>query len=181
MSNKKSVVVILLVAIIFAAGNYFLLQYLDQPSEIPDGWIESTDPNLRIKFRHPADAMISEIGSRVIGDATIDELIVIPAGVDATRVHFFTTDAPLENAQNIKIYESLELEKSEFESAEIDGIAGVRRVDYLLRNDCTNEFTVVPRDDAVFGINLVQCPTHPEGYDATRRAIADSVEFISEK
>ncbi|MCF7856778.1 hypothetical protein K9N08_04555 [Candidatus Gracilibacteria bacterium] len=175
MLKKFLLPVILFVALV--AGFYF---WQKSPTEKFPDWIEATYPELQISFRHPIDTTISLPEVRETNNGTmVNELIVTPAGVDATRVHFFTTNVSPEEAKNIKIYESLKLERSEFKSASIDGVSGMRRIDYLLHNDCTNELTVVQHEGKIFGINLVQCPTHPAGYDAIRREIADSVKLIS--
>lgn len=142
------------------------------------GWIIITNQQLGIRFEHPADASVSSVSQRQTADGTtINELIVTPAEMDPTVVHFFTTNAPIDRAKNIQIYEFSKIENSEFTSATIDGRAGTRRIDHNLYNDCTDEITVVEKNNVVYGYHITQCPTHPQGYDQVRRDIANSLEL----
>ena len=92
--------------------------------------------------------------------------------MDPTKVHFFTTNVPFDQAKNIQIYGS-KVKNSEFVSATIDGRAGTRRVDHYLNNDCTKELTVAEINGIVYGFHIVQCPTHPQGYDQLRKQLAE--------
>lgn len=143
------------------------------------GWTTITNQQLGIRFEHPADSSVSSVSQRQTTDGTtINELIVTPAGMDPTVVHFFTTNAPIGQAKNIQIYGFTKIKNSEFLSATIDGRAGTRRVDHYLNNDCTNELTVAEKNGVVYGFHIAQCPTHSQGYDQLRKDIANSLELL---
>ncbi len=147
------------------------------PAGIP-GWKTHTDQQLAIRFEYPPDAIVSPVAQRQTADgAAIDELIVTPSGMDPTRVHFFSTAAPLDKAKNIQIYPS-EIKSSEFSDVAIDGYVGIRRIDHYSANECTNELTVVGKGGSVYGFHITQCPTHTPGYDQLRRDIANSLELL---
>jgi len=142
------------------------------------GWITTTNQQLGIRFDHPADASVSSIEQRQTTDGTtINEVIVTPKGMDPTRVHFFSTNASLDQSKNVQIYEFTKIKSSEFTNATIDGRAATRRIDHYLYNDCTNELTVVEESGVVYGSHVVQCPTHSEDYDQLRRDIANSFKL----
>src|SRR3989344_5671073 len=153
-----------------------------QPSETPvskPGWTTTTNQQLGISFEHPANATVSSVEQRKTTDGTtINELTVTPAGMDPTRIHFFSTNASFDQAKNIQIYGFTNIKNSEFGNAMIDGRAGTRRIDHYLNNDCTNELTVVEKSGVVYGFHIIQCPTHPQGYDQLRRDIANSLELL---
>lgn len=108
-------------------------------------------------------------------------LNVTPAGVDPTRVYFFSMNTSLEYAKkNIQIHGSATYAK-EFGSVIIDGRTGVLRTQYNPDNDCTSELGVIEKRGVVYGFSLVQCPTHPQGYDELRRDIADSLKLFLKK
>lgn len=143
------------------------------------GWITTTNQQLGIRFEHPADASVSSEAQRQTTDGTtISELTVTPAGMDPTRVHFFSTNTSLDQAKNIQIYGFTNVKNSEFTNATIDGRAGTRRIDHYLNNDCTNELTVVEKNEVIYGFHVVQCPTHSEGYDQLRKDIASSLKLL---
>jgi hypothetical protein len=134
---------------------------------------------LGIRFEYPANATVSSVEQRKTTDGTIiNELTVTPTGMDPTRVHFFSTNASLNQAKNIQIYGFTNVKNGEFDNATIDGRASMRRIDHYLTNDCTNELTVVEKSGVVYGFHIVQCPTHPQGYDQLRRDIANSLELL---
>ncbi len=153
-----------------------------QPSKTPvskPGWTTTINQPLGIRFEHPTNATVSSVEQRKTTDGTtINELTVTPTGMDPTRVHFFSTKASFDQAKNIQIYGFTNIKNSEFGNAAIDGRAGTRRIDYNLNNDCTNELTVVEKSGVVYGFHIVQCPSHPEGYDQLRRDIANSIELL---
>lgn len=149
------------------------------PSTTSSSWHTYLNSTYNFSFKHPADASISSVTQRQTSDGTtINELIVTPAGVDPTRVHFFTTSASLDQAKNIKIYGFAKIKNSEFTSATIDGRAGTRRIDNYLNNDCTNELTVVEKNGVVYGVHIGQCPTHWQDDDQLRKDIANSLELM---
>lgn len=142
------------------------------------GWVVTINQQISIRFENPADALVSSVEQReTIDGTTIHELIVTPKGTDPTRVHFFSTNAPFEQAKKIQIYQS-EVSNSKFADDTIDGLKGVRRTDYNPYNDCTNELTVVEKNGVVYGSQIAQCPTHSQGYDQLRRDIAHSLKFL---
>jgi hypothetical protein len=148
-----------------------------QPSK--SDWIITTNQQLGISFEHPADASVSSVSQKQTSDgAIINELTVAPKGMDPTVVHFFTTSASLDKAKNIQIYGFTQVKNSEFTNATIDGRAGIRRIDHYLNNDCTNELIVAEKNGVVYGFHIVQCPTHPQGYDQLRKDIANSIKFL---
>lgn len=148
-----------------------------QPNK--SGWTTTTNQQLGIRFEQPADASVSSVSQKQTSDGTtINELTVTPKGMDPTVVHFFTTSASLDKAKNIQIYGFTQVKNSEFTNATIDGSAGTRRIDHYLNNDCTNELTVAEKGGVVYGFHIVQCPTHPQGYDQLRKDIADSLELL---
>lgn len=158
-----------------------------QPSKTPvnettvskTGWTTTTNQQLGIRFEHPVDASISSVVQRETTDGTtISELIVTPVGVDATSVHFFSTNVSLGQAKSIQIYGLTNVKSSEFTNAMIDGLAGTRRIDHYLNNDCTNELVIIKKNTVVYGSHIVQCPTHPNGYDQLRRDIASSLKLL---
>lgn len=141
-------------------------------------WTTDTDQQLGISFERPTDAVVSPVKQRQTNDGiTINELIITPAGVDPTRVHFFTADTSIEQAKNIKIYEFTKIKNSEFNNVTINNYPGIRRIDHYLNNDCTNEITVIEKNNLVYGFHIAQCPTHPQGYDQIRRDIANSLRI----
>ena len=143
------------------------------------GWITTANQQLGIRFEYPVDASVSSAGQRETSDGTtINELTVTPTGMDPTRVHFFTTSASFDQAKNIQIYGFKKVKNSEFTNATIDGRAGTRRIDRYINNDCTNELTITEKNGVVYGFHVVQCPTHSQGYDQTRKGIADSLELL---
>lgn len=142
------------------------------------GWVVTTNQQLGIRFENPADASVSSLEQRKTTDATtINELIVTPKGTDPTIVHFFSTNVSLEKAKNIQIYQS-DIRNSEFSDVTIDGLEGVRRTDHYSNNNCTKELTVVEKGGIVYGSHIVQCPTHPQGYDQLRRDISNSLKLL---
>lgn len=143
------------------------------------GWKKSSNQQLGIEFKCPVSAKISTVERRgTVDGTTINELVITPEGADPTKVHFFTTSAPIEKAKNIQIYGFGNFEKSEFTEILINGYKGVRRVDHYSYNDCINEFTVFEKENIVYGSQIIQCPTHPEGYDQLRKDIANSLELL---
>jgi len=143
------------------------------------GWTTATNQQLGIRFEYPADASISSVSQRETSDGTtINEMTVTPTGMDPTTVHFFTTSASLDQAKNIQIYGFTNVKNSEFVNTTIDGRAGTRRIDHYLNNDCTNELSITEKNGVVYGFHVVQCPTHPQGYDQLRKDIADSLELL---
>lgn len=149
-------------------------------TEVVDGnWVTTTNQQLDISFEHPSDATVSPVVKRETADGTtISELIVTPAGGDVTRVHFFSTDATLDQARDIQIYGSTSIGSSEFVDVTIDGAPATRRIDHYLNNDCTNELTVVEKSGTVYGFHVVQCPTHSESYDQLIIDIINSLRLL---
>jgi hypothetical protein len=142
------------------------------------GWIVTTNEQLNVRFENPTDASVSTVERRQTVDSiAISTLVVTPKGMDSTVVHFFTTDVSLEQAKNIQFYQS-DISNSEFVDATIDGLKGIRRIDHHSYNDCTNELTVAETNGIVYGSHIVQCPTHPAGYDQLRKDIANSLEIL---
>ena len=142
------------------------------------GWNIYTDQQLGIRFMYPVDASISPMEQRqTVDGATINEIVVTPAGRDPTRIHFFSTSMSLDRGKNIQIYGS-EIRSSEFVDVTIDGYMGIRRIDHYQNNNCTNELTVVEENGTLYGFHIVQCPSHPQGHDQLRRDVTDSFEFL---
>ena len=143
------------------------------------GWTTTTNQLLGIRFEYPADASVSSVSQRETSDGTtINEMTVTPTGMDPTKVHFFTTSASLDQAKNIQIYGFTKVKNSEFVNTTIDGRAGTRRIDHYLNNDCTNELSIAEKNGVIYGFHVVQCLTHPQGYDQLRKDIADSFELL---
>ena len=148
-----------------------------QPNK--SGWTTTTNQQLGIRFERPTDVSVSSVSQRQTSDGTtINELTVTPPGMDPTIVHFFTTTASLNQAKNIQIYGFTQVKNSEFTTATIDGRAATRRIDHYLYNDCTNELTIAEKNGVVYGFHIIQCPTHPQGYDQLRKDIANSLELL---
>ncbi len=142
-------------------------------------WLSVTNEQLRIRFAFPADASVSSVTQKQTSNETvINELIVRPSGIDPTSVHFFTTSATLDQAKNIQIYESISIKSSEFTNTTVGGYKAIRRIDHYLNNDCTNELVFISKNDLVYGYHIVQCPSHPQGYDQLRKDIANSLELL---
>lgn len=142
------------------------------------GWVIASNQQLGIRFESPADASVSSSEQRqTIDGASITTLTITPRGTDATVVFFFTTKVSLEQAKNIQFYQST-ISTSEFSEVIINGRNGVRRIDHYANNDCTNELTVVEKSGTIYGSHIVQCPTHPTGYDQLRKGIADSLKVL---
>jgi hypothetical protein len=151
-----------------------------QPNTIASkpGWKVTTSQQLGVRFENPADASISAVEQRKTTDGTtVSTLAVTPKGTDPTIVHFFTANVSLEQAKNIQFYRS-DISNSEFVDAMIDSLKGIRRIDHFSSNECTNELTVVEKEGKIYGLHIVQCPTHPTGYDQLRRDIATSLVIL---
>lgn len=141
-------------------------------------WIITSSTSLNIGFSYPSDAIVSAPIQRETTDGTnINELVITPAGRDPTEVHFFSSYESFDTVKNIQIYGETNIKYSEFQDITIDGYPGLRRVDYYLYNDCSNETTIVEKKSVVYGSAIVQCPTHPQGYDKLRRDIVDSLSL----
>ncbi len=189
------VIVIILGVFIAGAGWWYLDVFQSTPEQntsprqsepsatkvslVKPNWTTTTNEQLGIRFALPADASVSSVNQKQTSDGTIiNELIVRPSGIDPTSVHFFTTSATLDQAKNIKIYGSTSIKSSEFVNTTIDGYSAIRRIDHYLNNDCTNELTFVDKNDLIYGYHIVQCPSHPQGYDQLRKDIVNSLEIL---
>lgn len=189
MKNKQRgfTKIILPVLLIVVAGVAVYWISVKKPQSSPviketsvrSGWKIETNQQLGISFEKPNDASVSPIVERKTTDGSIiNEVIVTPAGMDPTRVHFFSTDGSIDQAKNIQIYGFTDIKNSEFSNITFGGYPGVKRIDYNSSNNCTNELTVVNRSGTTYGYHIVQCPTHSEGYDQIRKDIVNSFKFL---
>jgi hypothetical protein len=143
------------------------------------GWVTHTNLELGIMFTAPKDYLVNFIKQRkTIDNTIINEVVVTPTGIDATKVHFFSTNVSIDKAKNIHFYTDLGIKNSEFRNITFDGYPGIKRIDYYSDNDCINELTAFSKGETVYGHHIVLCPTHPEGYDQIRKDIANSFSFI---
>lgn len=146
-------------------------------AEIPTGWTSASNKTLGIQFIHPNDWIVSELVERNSADGiSVSQISVYPDDVDATRVYFFTTQTPLNDARNITLL-NLNTSQSEFKEVTINGYSGIQRTDLFTNNSCTRLVTLIERAGVVYGTDTVQCPTHPEGYDQIRTEVANSLKI----
>lgn len=150
-----------------------------EETSIKTGWKVETSGQLGISFEKPNDASVSKVTERKTTDGTtIKEIIITPVGTDSTRVHFFSTNTSIDKVKNIQIYGSANVRNSEFTNINLGGYSGIKRIDHNSYNECTNELMVINKNGTIYGYNIVQCPTHPEGYDQIRKDIANSLKFL---
>lgn len=110
-----------------------------------------TNTSFGIRFDHPYNTTVSDVVERTTADGkNISEVIATPAGMDPTRVHFFSSHESFNQMKNVQILGEINIKKTEFYDTTVDGYKGLRRVDYNLNNTCTSETTIVEKDGIVY-------------------------------
>lgn len=160
-------------------GEVFEFAYkIDKKSIKTWDWSEEESTFLGMSFKYPKNSTISSPIQRETSDGiNINELIITPAGEDATRVHFFLSYES-NDMKNIKIVDNTSIKKTEYLDIIINGYSGVRRVDYFKNNSCTSETTTINKNGMTYGFAIQLCPSHAPGYDQIRKDIVNSMNFL---
>ncbi|MDD4628320.1 MAG: hypothetical protein PHE68_02905 [Candidatus Peribacteraceae bacterium] len=183
MNLKKLFYIVPIVAVALTGAGFLAfingsprLRHPESNTTRPD-WATATSEELGIRFEYPIDASVSKREQRQTVDGiSINEIIVTPKGMDPTSIHFFSTNESFERTKKIQIYQS-SVSSSEFLNTTIDNHKAIKRIDHYANNNCTNELTFIESNGMVYGTHIVQCPTHPQGYDQLRREVASSLKF----
>src|SRR3989344_7665913 len=136
------------------------------------GWVITKNEQLGIQFERPVEWYVSPIEKRTIDGVAISVLTTYPKEDQVpTFVYFFSSEAAFEEVKNIDLL-SINTDKTEFREVTLGNLGATRRIDHFTNNDCTNELTFIVQNGVTYGSGIVQCPTHPAGYDQLRGDVA---------
>ena len=142
------------------------------------GWVITKNEQLGIQFERPVEWYVSPVEKRTIDGVAISVLATYPKeDRDPTLVYFFSSEAAFEEVKNIDLL-SINTDKTEFREVTLGNLGATRRIDHFTNNDCTNELTFIVQSGVTYGSGIVQCPTHPAGYDQLRGDVANSLKLI---